>query len=69
MTVKALQRKERENKPSSPREQPLQWNVIKATTTGKPSRPTRTAEKEEEECKKDGLGSRCEVSREPVSAG
>ena len=45
MTAKALQRKERENKPKSPREQPLQWNVIKATTTEKPSRPTRTAKR------------------------
>lgn len=53
MTAKALQRKEpRENKPRSPREQPLQWNVIKATTTGKPSRATRIVKRRRRNAKK-----------------
>lgn len=54
-TKKGKQEGKTENKPRVPREQPLQWNVIKATATGKPSRPTRTAERREEECKKDEL--------------
>lgn len=72
MTAKALQRKEpRENKPRSPREQPLQWNVIKATTTGKPSRATRIVKRRRRRnAKKDELRSRCQPGqpKEPVSA-
>jgi len=55
---------ERENKPS-PREHALQWNVIKATATGKPSRFTRTAK--ERNARR--LGSRCRVPRSRYQPG
>jgi hypothetical protein len=66
MTASYTKRKkqERENKPS-PREHALQWNVIKATATGKPSRFTRTAK--ERNARR--LGSRCRVPRSRYQPG